>query len=438
MYATLRLFALVLLISFSWTMQPARADRLGDALQTLLDGFVRSQRLPGAVLTVTGPGIDANLASGRQTSIVTRFYIASAGKIATAAAVLQLVDEGRIRLDQRVSEILAPAGRLARIPNWNDVSIEQLLNHSSGMPDYFTEQFETDAARDRRLLVDVETALQGLATEPATGAAGRAYEYSNTNFALLGLVLQRMDGGSLEASLSRRVFDRAGMVNSQVGADPSTPSIASAHGRRGPSSARANLIAYASLLGDGPLTTTAEDMGRFMLALFRDGRMLEASTLRRMLAPSRREVEYGLGIERSNTRWGMAYGHSGYVTGFNSDAWYYADRQTAIVFITNGDYRDDDTANMVEQVANLVFSGAAAAPQAGRGRVVARASQGQPGPATGLCVMGARVEVLSEGEWYPARVIGAPVSRQRCPIHYEGYGEDEDEMVLPQRMRRPL
>jgi D-alanyl-D-alanine carboxypeptidase len=161
------------------------------------------------------------------------------------------------------------------------------------MPDYFTEQFETDAARDRRLLVDVETALQGLATEPATGAAGRAYEYSNTNFALLGLVLQRMDGCSLEASLSQRVFARAGMTSSKVGADPSSQGIASANGGRGGTSERANLIAYSSLLGDGPVTTTAEDMGRFMVALLRDRCMLEAPTLRRMLAPSRHEAAYG-------------------------------------------------------------------------------------------------------------------------------------------------
>ena len=108
-------------------------------------------------------------------------------------------------------------------------------------------------------------------------------------------------------------------------------------------------------LEDHGVVIDHEDMGRFMVALLRDRRMLEAHTLRRMLAPSRHEAGYGLGIERSNTGWGMAYGHSGRVTGFNSDAWYYADRQTAIVFITNGDYGDDDSANIVEQVADIVF-----------------------------------------------------------------------------------
>ncbi len=351
----LRAFALFCAIFLTWTTKSARADQVSDALQTLLEGFVRNQRLPGAVLRVTGPGIDASLAVGRQATTQTQFYIASTGKMATAAAVLQLVDEGRIRLDQRVSEVITPAGRLARIPNWNNVTIEQLLNHSSGMPDYFSDQFEIAAMKNRRLLVDVESALQSLANEAASGPPGRAYEYSNTNFALLGLILQRMDGGSLEASLSRRVFARAGMASSKVGADPSSQGIASANGGRGAASARANLIAYSSLLGDGPVTATAEDMGRFMVALLRDRRMLEAHTLRRMLAPSRHEAGYGLGIERSNTGWGMAYGHSGRVTGFNSDAWYYADRQTAIVFITNGDYGDDDSANIVEQVADIVF-----------------------------------------------------------------------------------
>src|SRR5262245_37340343 len=94
---------------------PARADGRDDALQRLAHAFVREQRLPGAVLGVRGPGLDAVLASGvldrSTTARVTpqsRFYVASAGKMITATAILQLVDQGRIRLDQPASAILVP------------------------------------------------------------------------------------------------------------------------------------------------------------------------------------------------------------------------------------------------------------------------------------------------------------------------------------------
>ena len=91
------------------------------------------------------------------------------------------------------------------------------------------------------------------------------------------------------------------MTGSSVGADPSEPGVASAHTSRRTPSAQDNLIAYGSRLGDGPITTTAGDLSRFLLALLRDKRLVKPASLQRMLAPSRREASYGLGIEISDT-----------------------------------------------------------------------------------------------------------------------------------------
>ena len=343
---------------------PARAQPSAEALQTLLDDFVAEQKLPGAVLGVSGPRIDAVVASGvldrksgAPVTAESRFYVASTGKMTVATAVLRLVDEGRIRLDQPVSEIIVPAGTLTGLANWSTVTVEQLLNHTSGMPDYFDDAWEEAAMKDPRMLVDVELALALVVGQPPSAAPGAEYDYSNTNYALLGLLLERVDGASLGTVLAKRVFIPAGMSFSSVGADPRAPGVAAAHAsRRGPS-ARENLIAYGAHLGDGPLTTTAGDLGRFLAALLVDKTLLTQPTLHRMLAPSRREEAYGLGIEISETDWGTAYGHNGSVTGFKADAWYYPDHRTSIVFLTNGEYRTDD-ADIVESAADLVFSGA--------------------------------------------------------------------------------
>ena len=421
---------------------PALAAPPNEALQTLLNHYAQDQKLPGAVLLVAGPDGDAIVVTGARNrdsqvpvSADTRFYIASSGKMVTATAVLQLVDEGRIRLDQRVAEIIKPAGALARLPNWSSVTVEQLLNHSSGLPDYFTEDFEKAATKDRRMLIDVEQALRGVMGAAAEAHAGAAYDYSNTNFALLGLILQRVDGGSLANSLSRRVFARAGMGSSQVGADPASPLIASAHGASLKPSARNNVIAYGSILGDGPVTTTAADMARFLRALLEERKMLSPATLQLMMAPSRREKTYGLGLARAESKWGLVLGHTGAVSGFNSEVWYYPARQTAIVFLTNGEYRSDDPPDIIDAAAAILFKEPpSAAPRDKRSAVRVAPGTGQ-GAAIGLCVIGARIEVLSEGKWYPARVIGAPAAGTRCPVHFEGYAADEDEKVPPQRMR---
>jgi D-alanyl-D-alanine carboxypeptidase len=335
------------------------------AVQALLDGFVREQHLPGAVLGVDGPRtaprLDTVVAtgvldrkSGTPVTPQSRFYVASAGKMMTATAILQLVDEGRIRLDQPVSQIIAPAGSLDRLPNWKSVTVEQLLNHTSGMPDYFDDAWEQAAAKNPRMLVDVEQALSPQLGEEPNAKPGVEHEYSNTNYALLGLVLERVDHADLGSVLARRIFAPAGMTATTVGADPRQPGVASGHGTgRGPS-ARDNLIAYASKLGDGPVTTTAGDMGRFLAALLRDNRLLKPATLQRMLTPWRREPGYGLGIQISDTDFGPCYGHSGSVTGFKAEAWYYAARKTSIVFLTNGEFRTDDT-DVVTKAAERLF-----------------------------------------------------------------------------------
>lgn len=340
----------------------ASGDQLSGSLQNLLNGFARKQKLPGAVLRVVGPRIDTTVCTGvlnRMTrnpiTANSRFYIASVGKMIVATAILQLLDEGRVRLDDRVSEIIKPAGALTRLANWNTITIEQLLTHTSGLIDYFTDEYEDAADKNNEMLVNAELAVANTFDKRGMFKPGTKYNYSNTNFVLLGLVIECIDGSHLGTSLQRRIFKSAGMRNSSVGADPAEAGVASGHSTSGTPSTKANLIAYASKLGDGPVTTTADDMTRFMLALFSERRMLQPRTLKQMLAPSLHEAGYGLGIELSGEGDDLAVGHDGSVNGFNAQAWYYASHKTAIVFLTNGDYYREDAPDIVSATADIVF-----------------------------------------------------------------------------------
>lgn len=333
---------------------------VAKSLQTLLDNFLRRERLPGGVLAVLGPEIECIVAGGvldrRTGTKVTpesRFYIASAGKMVTAAAVLQLVDEETVGLDQLVSELIDPPGALDELPNWERLTVRQLLEHTSGLPDYFDSDFEEAALEDRSMLSDIEGALAEVIGADANAKPGAAYEYSNTNYALLGHLLEVCDEAKLGPILTERIFTPAGMSASSVGADARRPGVASAH-TEDHEPADANAIAYDSRFGDGPVTTTAGDLCRFLVALLRDEELLEAATLEHMLTPCRREKEYGLGIELVDSDWGPVQGHSGCVSGFQAEAWYYPDQETAIVFLTNGDYHTDDH-DIVTEAADAIF-----------------------------------------------------------------------------------
>jgi D-alanyl-D-alanine carboxypeptidase len=272
----------------------------------------------------------------------------------TATAILQLVDERRIRLDQPVSEIIVPARSLDRLPNWKSVTIEQLLNHTSGIPDYYDDDYEEAVAKDQRMLADVERALSLQLGQEPNAEPGTEHEFSNTNYVLLGLLLERVERAPLATVLARRVLVPAGTTATTVGAYFRQAGVASGHGsERGPSF-RDNLMAYGAKLGDGPFTTTAGDLGRFLAALLRDKKLLKPATLQRMITPSPHEPGYGLGMQISGTEFGPCYGHSGGVTGFKAEAWYYADRQTSIVFLTNGEFRTEDN-DLVTMAAERVF-----------------------------------------------------------------------------------
>ena len=136
-----QLLTLALLLGLAST--PAHA---ADHLQRLLDRFIAEEELDGGVLLVSGPDLRRVVVSGiadrrgeRPVTEETRFYVASVGKMATAAVVMQQVEEGLLSLDRPVRE-LAPDLPLGKVANANRARLVHLLDHSSGIPDYTVER----------------------------------------------------------------------------------------------------------------------------------------------------------------------------------------------------------------------------------------------------------------------------------------------------------
>ncbi|WP_207456767.1 serine hydrolase domain-containing protein [Azospirillum sp. SYSU D00513] len=333
-----------------------------DPYRTLLDRFLAEEELPGGVLLVSGPGTRSVAAAGvadRRTRAPvtpgTRFYVASVGKMAVAAAVLQMVEEGKLALDAPVAALASGIPGIGRLANARSARLSQLLDHSSGIPDYLTDGFTETSRGDPRRRWTPADALSFALGEPATGKPGAAYEYCNSNFVLLGHIAEAADGAPLEEVLRRRVFARAGMDGSTVGARPDDPRLAHGYADIEDSGREkdVSLLSWNSPLGDGPLVTTAEDLERFLFALFRDGRLLGQQGLRRMSAPSALEPGYGMGLELGKDRWGRWAGHTGSYDGFEAEARYYPDRRTAIVFLTNGNQASDSS--ILDRAAATLF-----------------------------------------------------------------------------------
>ncbi|HET7520260.1 MAG TPA: serine hydrolase domain-containing protein [Candidatus Limnocylindria bacterium] len=221
------------------------------------------------------------------------FAIASITKTFTASLVLQLVEDGRLALTDKVAPLLPHLN----VPE--DVTVGQLLHHTAGMTDLL------NPLRDR-LNADLERIWRPAEVVRNVGGpafpAGRAYAYSNTNYVLLGMLVERVGGQPYVRQLRHRLLDPLEMNESGMllgrGAPPlMVPSWASAFGTA------------------GAMYSTPHDLLRWADALY-GGRVLHPRSLHRMLTFKRHG--YGLGVERVTVDRYEGYGHSGLLRGFTS------------------------------------------------------------------------------------------------------------------------
>lgn len=243
-----------------------------------------------------------------------RFKIASITKPMVAAVVLQLVEEGELSLSDSLEDWLP-----GTFPRGDDISIEHLLTHSSGLVDF-------DAIERLGKLVDSGRATPRSvvalsAKEPLSFDPGSQAVYSNTNYVVLGLIIEKVTQLSLEDNLHSRLFDPMRMSTASSHAEP-LPDAPMAHGYYENQDITGEELGFA--LAAGGLVMTAGDVGRFFRGLF-EGQVVAKEVVARMARDRVGPIEgwsgYGYGLGRVRTQCGLAYGHTGLTAGFVSEAW---------------------------------------------------------------------------------------------------------------------
>jgi D-alanyl-D-alanine carboxypeptidase len=318
------------------------------AWQTMLHHWRSRGDAPATVLGVatgdgeTWVGADGTAERDGHTPVRTDapFRIASITKVFVAVVVLQLVEEGRLGLDD-------PASRYAPDAAPWPVTIRQLLNHTSGIPDFgMADSFgeELAARRDRRWTAAEAIAL--VADKKPTFAPGTDYAYSNTDYVLLGEVIETVTGHGWAQEIRRRILDPLELRGTYVASFEPV--------RRPP------IAGYFDLDNDGDfdnvetgepwtsletsdgaagcIVSTGPDLLAFGDALFH-GRLLSAETMRAMTAEGPfhpRFTNYGLGLEIARPDYRTTiWGHGGYLPGFRSSLWYVPSRDAVIVVLAN-------------------------------------------------------------------------------------------------------
>jgi D-alanyl-D-alanine carboxypeptidase len=247
-----------------------------------------------------------------------RFKIGSITKTFVATVVLELVRDGKLQLGDTVAHWLP-----GLVPNGAHITVRQLLRHQSGLFDYFEDPRATAPYLAGDLgYVWAPRALIALATShPPLFPPGSAFSYSNTNYLVLGLIVERVTGHSLRQELRRRIFTPLHLGSTRF---PTSQRFGPrlAHGYLWSPGSRQDVTAVSQSLGwaAGGAVSSAGDVARFFRALLA-GRILPHHLLHEMrrTVPLGPGVGYGLGIIRVASPCGQLWGHDGSFAGYLSD-----------------------------------------------------------------------------------------------------------------------
>ena len=316
------------------------------ALQNLLDTYTR-KGLPGVVMLVHAPQSGLWIGAAGKSVLETNeplrpchlFHSASVAKTYMVVTAMSLVEEQLLELDKTIDNYL-PESIYSRLPNGKTATVRQLMNHTSGIPDFIEE---TDHVLDYyNNLMEVFTTEDYLEyiydKKPEFEAGSRGY-YSNTNTVILALIMEQVSGKDHASLVSERVFNKLGVHDTYYKNEPGYPSP------------NGLVNTYLDFRGSGQLQNVSEiernfakmniahdaiiaspyDYFRFISGLFK-GEIISLKSVEEMVEPGNQ-----LGIFRytSETYGTSKIGHDGGSLGAANMVYYYPEKETSIVICSN-------------------------------------------------------------------------------------------------------
>lgn len=352
---------LTMLISAPFAAAQAPGD-LYKTVQQKADAILAAGTAPGVSIGValadgTSLGVAAGLAdveSKVRLKPSDRLLAGSIGKTYVAAVILQLVEEGKLGLDDTAEKWLGKEPWFEKLPNAKDLTLRCLLNHTSGLPEYFAgKEFPDSLKADPDKPRKPEDLLAFVFDKPPLFAVGKGWAYSDTDFVVAGMIFEKASGKPLFDEITRRLLVPLKLDRTIPSDKRTLPEMAVGYSMpRSPFGIEGRMIRDGKFVfnpqfeyAGGGLASTPEDLAKWAKALYEGKAFRKKETLDAMLtgvdSPAARGggkgQKYGLGVQIRDTEWGPSYGHGGWFPGYRSEVEYFPKKKVAVAIQFNTD-----------------------------------------------------------------------------------------------------
>lgn len=352
------------LILLTLVLIPAMSIHAQNDIQAELDSFIAE------IAPKDGPAVSARITIGDQTWAAAgglvdtsgteaatpdaHFRIASMSKTWLAVAAMQLTEKGILSLDDPVTKWL-PEDLTSKIANADQATIRQLLTMTSGIPEYLNDDFYGAIAKDTTHVWTADEALTYAYNLPASFAVGEGYEYSNSNYVLLQLIVEAATQKPMHEVMRDHIFTPLKLENTYVQVQEQGPATVHGYEDFDNDGQIDDVTDYndGAGLGDGALVSTTADLTRFYQAVFAKHEILSEASTQAMIQAADETNEYGIGLEVIQGENGLTVGHTGSVLGFTGAVFYLPDLDATVVILYGSQsYKADDSDRLIAIAAS--------------------------------------------------------------------------------------
>ena len=332
---------------------PLTEAQMVKETRALLDKLIAKGAFSGAFLLAKGDQVLLTEAGGEASkafhvlnNIDTKFNLGSMNKMFTSTAVIRLVEQGKLALDDPISRYINESWLPKSVTD--KITIRHLLTHSSGLGSYFNETYDRSSRELFRKLDDYKPLIKD---ERPAFEPGSRFQYSNTGMFLLGVVIEKVTGQDYFDDIRQVIYKPAGMTNSdsyEMDVPVENLAIGYSPDPKSPAGWRNNL--YKHVIKGGPAGggfSTVKDLHKFALALLA-GKYVSPAGLKIMWT-DHLKANYGFGFGVNQGSAGKVVGHGGGFSGINSNLDIYLDSGYIVVVMSNIDSGAGPVANRVGQ-----------------------------------------------------------------------------------------